>query len=696
MTINPSNNYKDTQPFRAWCQKVLPLVYDDSLSYYELLCKLLDAVNLNTENNQLLIDDMQNLYNYVNNYFDNLDVQNEINNKLDEMVTSGQLDYLFQKYLDPKLEEQNEKIDNAVNEQNEKIKTLEERMDTFTSLPDGSTAGDAELEDIRIWFNGNTSENAGGATRGQSKFIYDKLNKYISQINQFSKCDFDIDNMITKGTYISVDYTLQKHTDSAILSIPCNENFILGFELGKKTNVLCGYYDSNNACVQGNLMAILRNPTDTKNLINFCKKNDIKDKNKYYVYVPKNELAKNFIVNLKIIGYDLIESEIEIYKVDDFFSELTQCQIANVQYSGYDVKTNVDNLDKNAVTYRGYINISNDGNDGQLVGSGGDKLYTGIIKLNNVKNINIYYKTIGGTRQNMIVGFYDNNMSPTRVNKNNPTQVYLNGEQYDKFEFTIENEEIYMGYNYMFNYGDSNGVLREVIITENPVETFVITEIAKAKVNSGNELLNNLNWYAIGDSITEKNFRALYNYVDYCVEDLGIKAINLGVSGTGYMKTENTFTKRLDQINSYNVETDIITVMGSVNDINYVPDQLGQFGDKTSDTLYGSIYLFFDTLFKKFIGCRIGVITPTQWGHSNIDDNTKKYIKAIKETAEYFNVPILDLTNTGNLNPWFEGVKEKYFKSDGIGSSGQIDDVHPNSLGHKLFYARVRNFLMSL
>lgn len=28
-----------------WCQKVLPLVYDDSLSYYELLCKVVDKLN---------------------------------------------------------------------------------------------------------------------------------------------------------------------------------------------------------------------------------------------------------------------------------------------------------------------------------------------------------------------------------------------------------------------------------------------------------------------------------------------------------------------------------------------------------------------------------------------------------------------------------------------------------------------------
>lgn len=30
--------------FRFWCQKVLPLVYDESLSYYEVLCKLMDFI----------------------------------------------------------------------------------------------------------------------------------------------------------------------------------------------------------------------------------------------------------------------------------------------------------------------------------------------------------------------------------------------------------------------------------------------------------------------------------------------------------------------------------------------------------------------------------------------------------------------------------------------------------------------------
>lgn len=37
-------NYKIT-PLRMWCHKILPLVYDESLSYYEVLCKTVAKLN---------------------------------------------------------------------------------------------------------------------------------------------------------------------------------------------------------------------------------------------------------------------------------------------------------------------------------------------------------------------------------------------------------------------------------------------------------------------------------------------------------------------------------------------------------------------------------------------------------------------------------------------------------------------------
>lgn len=106
--INPGvHTYTAIKPFRAWCQKVLPLVYDDSLSYYELLCKLVEYLNkvLNDLTNMgqditALNQAFQELQAYVNNYFDNLDVQEEINNKLDQMVQDGTLaSLIFDKYL---------------------------------------------------------------------------------------------------------------------------------------------------------------------------------------------------------------------------------------------------------------------------------------------------------------------------------------------------------------------------------------------------------------------------------------------------------------------------------------------------------------------------------------------------------------------------------------------------------------------
>lgn len=84
--------------FPMYCQKVIPLYFDESMSYYECLCALRSYINnliKIIDNNAKAVEQLQKLYTeletYVNNYFTNLDVQEEINNKLDKMAEDGTL-----------------------------------------------------------------------------------------------------------------------------------------------------------------------------------------------------------------------------------------------------------------------------------------------------------------------------------------------------------------------------------------------------------------------------------------------------------------------------------------------------------------------------------------------------------------------------------------------------------------------------
>lgn len=89
-------------PFKKMCVTIgnLPTSFMESMSYYEALCwlvgflqdQVVPAVNTNSEA-------VQELQNYVANYFDNLDVQEEINNKLDDMAESGELTEIIAQYL---------------------------------------------------------------------------------------------------------------------------------------------------------------------------------------------------------------------------------------------------------------------------------------------------------------------------------------------------------------------------------------------------------------------------------------------------------------------------------------------------------------------------------------------------------------------------------------------------------------------
>ena len=57
------NETMSIEKMKFWCQKVLPLTYDESLSYYEVLCKTNQKLNE-------VIDAINNMVEHQNDYTD--------------------------------------------------------------------------------------------------------------------------------------------------------------------------------------------------------------------------------------------------------------------------------------------------------------------------------------------------------------------------------------------------------------------------------------------------------------------------------------------------------------------------------------------------------------------------------------------------------------------------------------------------
>lgn len=86
--------------FMFFCQKVLPLVYDDSLSYYETLCKVahklnevIESASVSQENINKLKVAYDELLVYINDALKNVDnrVVNLVDAKVNEMVENGEI-----------------------------------------------------------------------------------------------------------------------------------------------------------------------------------------------------------------------------------------------------------------------------------------------------------------------------------------------------------------------------------------------------------------------------------------------------------------------------------------------------------------------------------------------------------------------------------------------------------------------------
>lgn len=230
---------------------------------------------------------------------------------------------------------------------------------------------------------------------------------------------------------------------------------------------------------------------------------------------------------------------------------------------------------------------------------------------------------------------------------------------------------------------------------------------SKDILSSVAEKLVGKKWTVLGDSITERNWRTSKNYHKYIEDKYGMTVQNLAKSGRGY---DYHFTI-LEQIDN---DTDIITIYGSINDIFYfTPYGLGTINDvpklQANTTYYSNVKATIEKIIELYPTKKIAIITPIpskdNYGklELGIEGVTLKNIaNALKEVAELYSIPCLDLYNTSNLKPWNKTNNTELFTPDGQGwetypeNERKPDGIHPNSKGHKIIADRVEEFLLSI
>ena len=208
----------------------------------------------------------------------------------------------------------------------------------------------------------------------------------------------------------------------------------------------------------------------------------------------------------------------------------------------------------------------------------------------------------------------------------------------------------------------------------------------------------------LGDSITEGAGATSYEncFVKIIEKKTGALCRNYGISGTRIarqIKSSNVTSYDQDfcsRIAKMDNDADIIVVFGGTNDYGHGDAPIGTINDKTPNTFYGALHYLYYNLIAKYPNAFIFVITPL---HRVCENNLRgegekerdflplrDYVKIIREVADFYSIPVLDLFANSGIYPNIPAHKEKY----------TADGLHPNDLGHRMLAEKIIDFINSV
>lgn len=177
------------------------------------------------------------------------------------------------------------------------------------------------------------------------------------------------------------------------------------------------------------------------------------------------------------------------------------------------------------------------------------------------------------------------------------------------------------------------------------------------------------------------------------------KVFNFGISGTriaaqlkpsAKSRWDKYFASRIDDMPK---SADLIFVFGGTNDYAHGDAPMGSFGDTEIYSFYGALYVLYTSLLNKYPDAKIVILTPL---HTTIERGLKSrpdgdftlsdYVDAIRECAEYFSLPIIDMWRISGMQPSVEIIKEKYLP----------DGLHPSDAGYKKIFSIIDSYVKSI
>lgn len=206
----------------------------------------------------------------------------------------------------------------------------------------------------------------------------------------------------------------------------------------------------------------------------------------------------------------------------------------------------------------------------------------------------------------------------------------------------------------------------------------------------------------LGDSITQGvgTSGTGYIYCDLVGRELGAEVRNYGISGTRFARQYSatvgnpSFDQNFcDRALTMDGDADAVVVFGGTNDFGHGDAPIGEPADRTYDTFYGACHQLFSSLIAKFPEAVIVVMTPL---HRANEDNPRgdggksedvgtlaDYVNIIREVAEEYALPVLDLFAFGGIQPKYEEQRTRFCP----------DGLHPNDEGHKIIARKLTAFL---